>query len=101
MTHAQIAAERKRSNSQHAMLDKDTARNIGAVTATRVGGRRNSRTYSRASECISYYATDRSDAVIFRESSVSKRARALRSVVLPPAHRITAADLAPILDSNH
>lgn len=96
-TAAERDAERKRSSSRHAMMLRDDARSIGMTTATKVGGRRQPKTYSRASVCISYYLDENGNKVngrIFREPAQNKRARALKN--LPVGQKLTCADLRPI-----
>lgn len=96
MTEDDLIAERDRSTSRHAMMIRADARAVGMTTATKVGGRRPSRTYTRASECISYYLDENGNkvnATIFRTPSENKRTR---SVKMLPKHKLTAADLAPV-----
>lgn len=81
-------------------MNRDARGNASVSSAVTVGGRREPRTYSRASECISYHLDDEGNKVgayIFRESPTNKRARAIKNLPIPTAARkLTCADLAPI-----
>ena len=81
----------------HAMVIRADARAMGAVTALSTTNRRKPRTYTSASECISYKD---GVATIFRAASKT-RTRKPNRVTFDAPHRITAADLAPIGDQNH
>jgi hypothetical protein len=85
------------SDSIRYNMSRDAKGNATVSSSLTVGGRRRPRTYSRASECISYYLDDAGNkvgATIFRESSASKRARAIKNI--PTNRKLTAADLRPI-----
>jgi hypothetical protein len=75
-------------------MNRDAKGNASVSSSLTVGGRRRPRTYSRASECISYYLDEEGNkvrATIFRESSTNKRARAIKNI--PTNRKLTAADL--------
>lgn len=98
MTSAELVAERARSNSRDAMVVREDARAMGATTALRPGGTRRPRVSQQASPCLVTRA-DGSQYVI--ASKQVTRTIARKQVASLPAHRITAADLRPIMDSNH
>ena len=89
------------NDDKHAMVIRADARAMGAVTALNTTNRRKPRTYVSASECISYYMPDKSDAVLFKSARAERRATSRRSSSANAPKRMSAADLAPIGDSNH
>lgn len=97
MTQAQLAAERKRSNSRDAMLTSDMARPIGITVGTSKGGTRKPR-YSdgKVHPCLVTRA-DGTQSVIIpgKGRNVSTRTRKPATIVDMP-HRTTAADLPAI-----
>jgi hypothetical protein len=67
----------------HAMVIRADAKAMGAVTALSTTNRRKPRTSAPASECISYFAEDKSDARIFRATrSTSVRKPNRRRVII-------------------
>lgn len=60
--------------SDHSMMIRADARSMGAVTSTttRVSDRWKSTSNHAASECISYYNTDKSDARLFRAARTTR-----------------------------
>jgi hypothetical protein len=92
----------------HAMVVRADARAMGAVTALSTTNRRKPRTYVRASECISYMLTDKSDAIIFKSARAERRATTTRSSsanapkrTTPDMHKALLLELATIGDQNH
>jgi len=78
----------------HAMMVRADAKAIGMVTATRPGGeRRKPRSYARASECISYYNRDKSDAKLFAPARAERKQRNYNRPAVTKPTRTMAWDL--------
>jgi hypothetical protein len=67
----------------HAMVIRADAKAMGAVTALSFTHRRKPRTSAPASECISYFNEDKSDARIFRatRATVNRKPNRRRMIV--------------------
>lgn len=91
--------------NDHKMVIRADARAIGAITALGAPMRRKSamsdyRTGNRAGECISYYAADKSDAVIFKPQRTRKPNRR-RNIVVTETRATVDRSLMARMGSNH